>query len=204
MALACLAFVGLAGPSRSEVKIFPDASDINKYSSVKFGREGRVLFDRFKRGAVYFGAFYYNEAEDVSWFMTGVPKLEDAISVARAECERLSSAKGQCKLHALIVPKGFSSDRQKGFAMSRGVAKDYVRNYLPKAKQGGHSAFSTDGLGGFGFSHGYTSAKDAAEVAQLQCLSATTSNLLTFGTEARALIHKLGADVCKVVDQQKH
>ena len=182
------------------MKSQPLVRDLNIYSKVKLGKQGRDYFGDFKSYQEYFGAFYYNAQADVASYLTGSPKFEVAIAIARSDCDRMSHNQGKCELYALMVPKGFSPNERKGSGLSQVAMRAYTKDYLLKARKGGYSAFSINALGSFGYAFNHGTAEEAADASQRSCENAGTEYLLTFNIANRKEIRKLGAEKCAIVD----
>ena len=66
----------------------------------------------------YFGAFYYNAVDDLPWYMSDMPSARVAGQVAKTRCEAESRHKGQCRLYAVALPKGFSGTLEETQGLS--------------------------------------------------------------------------------------
>lgn len=192
----------IAAPGVAEVKVYPLGSETRLYSEAKLGKHSQKYFRDFKKDALYFGAFYVNSEEDVSWYLTGMPSIKDAERIALTECERESKGKNRCKLYALLVPKGFPAGAQDGGGVSEPSAKTFHKDYLKNVKPGKYAALVQNGMGGSGFAWGYDSAEDAIDRATLHCQANLSTYLTTFSREARNNIKKLGLATCSIIDKR--
>lgn len=192
----------IAVPSMADVKVYPLKSEMRLYSEDKLGEAGRGYFGDFKKDGRYFGAFYYNAAEDVAWGIMDVASVKDAMRIAQAECERVSKVKNHCKLYAAVVPKGFVGDAVTAQGLSASSMKTYAKQYLPNLKPNSYGVFAQNAMGNPGYAWGYEDLAEAKERAMLECEGSATTNLARSPALTRKLTVKSGMTLCKIIEQR--
>ena len=135
------------------------------------GPNGKRGLAKFKARARDFnGAFYVaTGADHVEWWLDE-HRLEDAKTIAKANCEANDGAKGACVLYAVIVPAGRPVGAGKVVTNINGsLSRDLARS----AKKGGAGSFgaaAANRVAKYGMSWGHPSREAARKDALLTCL----------------------------------
>lgn len=198
-----LAAAGLAlttlSPALAEPTLFGNAVRMATVDGIRLGRVQTQSFRQYKSKKSYFGAFYVEPGTDHVFWTRNFHSLDLAKAAAKKGCDVVSEG-GNCKLYAILFPRGVDPNAKGLAGFSQVAGKNFKNRYPREQKTGKYGAFALNGAHGYGVSYGWKSANEASAAALAYCDVASTKALAPLGIEVRKWAKRRNLDKCKVID----
>jgi hypothetical protein len=133
------------------------------------GNEKRGLSMFRQRARDFNGAFYISQNADHAEWWVDEHRLEDAKTIAKANCEANDGVSGPCVLHAVVVPAGNPVGSGK---VVKNINGSLSREMARSSKKGGAGTFgaaAANRVGKYGMSWGHPTREAARKDALLTC-----------------------------------
>jgi hypothetical protein len=159
-----------AGSAQAEVAVYTKGG-VQVVGNAALGPNERRGLAKFKQRARDFnGALYVSAAGDHAEWWVDEHRLDDAKSIAKANCEANDGVSGSCSLYAVIVPAGNPAGGGKLVKnISAGLSRELARS-SNKGAGGSFGAAAANRVAKFGMSWGNPSREAARKDALLRCL----------------------------------
>jgi hypothetical protein len=165
----CLALAMLPGGPAAAQSVYTKGAVKVVGTDTLTGNERRGLAMFKSRARDFNGAFYVSTGADHAEWWVDEHRLEDAKTIAKANCEANDGAAGPCVLYAVIVPAGQPAGTGKAVTnINASLSREMARSSR-KGREGTYGAAAANRIGKFGISWGHPSRDAARKEALLAC-----------------------------------
>lgn len=189
----------LTAPASSDPKLFGNAVTMGIVADIKLTQEQQRTLKWYRSNKAYFGAFYVAPQTEHHFWTRNFHSLKNAKQAAKAGCE-ITSKGIPCILYAVQYPKGIDPNAPVAVGLGQETARDFLRKYPKRHKDGKYGAFAINGGADYGYSSGWDNAAEAKETALAYCAASSAKTMAALGIQGRKWVTSKGLDKCQVVD----